>query len=158
MVMLITPSHVHMHLDVLSSAGKLLISTVGAPGIHGAAVAGTQGIGVNTPSAAAVAVTTSGLVGAAHMPKVGMFSIGAKSMMVAAGMLLTIVVGALVAMSDAGAAPNVQAIIAPVTTCCGMVPPCRQPSHRNHVPARVLGATENRRRSGRPIAQVAKLR
>jgi len=35
--------------------------------------------------------------------------------MVAAGMLLTIVVGALVAMSDAGAAPNVHIIIAPVT-------------------------------------------
>jgi hypothetical protein len=143
---------------VLSSAGKLLIITVGAPGTHGATVAGMQGIGVNTPSAAAVAEATSGLAMLMHMPNVGMFVIGAKSMIVAAGMLLTIVVGALVALSGAGATPNVHVINAPVTTCCGMVPPCRQPSHRNHVPAWALEATKNRRRSARPVALVAELR
>ena len=52
-------------------------STVGAPGIHGAAVAGTQGIGVKTPSAAAVAAITVGLQGLEHIPKVGIFVMGA---------------------------------------------------------------------------------
>ncbi|MNN95372.1 hypothetical protein D3C81_2141630 [compost metagenome] len=52
-------------------------STVGAPpGIHGAAVAGMQGMGVSTPMAAAVAAATVGLARLWHMPKVGMFTSG----------------------------------------------------------------------------------
>ena len=42
--------------------------TVGAPGSHGEAVAGMQGIGVNTPSAAAVAAATIGLAMLMHVP------------------------------------------------------------------------------------------
>jgi hypothetical protein len=120
-VMLITPAQLHIHLEVLSSAGKLLIVTVGAPGTQGEAVTGMHGMGVSTPSAAAVAAATSGLARLMHIPKGGIFAIGAKSMIVAAGMPLTVVVGALVAMSDAGAAPNVHIIIAPMTTCSGIV-------------------------------------
>ena len=52
------------------------IIRVGAPGTHGATVIGTHGIGVNTPSAAAVAAATSGLAGLMHMPKGGMLTIG----------------------------------------------------------------------------------
>ena len=44
---------------------------------HGAAVAGRQGIGVRTPSAAAVAAATIGLAGLEHMPNGATFTIGA---------------------------------------------------------------------------------
>ena len=54
----ITPAQVHISLQVLFSAGWLVISTLTAPGTHGAGVTGTQGIGVNTPIAAAVAAMT----------------------------------------------------------------------------------------------------
>jgi hypothetical protein len=75
--MLITPPQLHMHLEVLSSAGILPIMTVGAPGIHGALVAGMQGIGVSTPSAAAVAAATIGLAGELHTPNGIIFIKGA---------------------------------------------------------------------------------
>jgi phytanoyl-CoA hydroxylase len=55
-----------------------------------------------------------------HIPKVGMLLMGAKSMMVAAGIPPTVTVGAEVATRVAGAAPKVQAIVAPDTTCCPM--------------------------------------
>jgi hypothetical protein len=63
----------------------LPISTVGEPTTHGEAVAGTQGIGVKTPRAAAVAAATVGLAIDEHMPKGIMFTKGAWSMMVASG-------------------------------------------------------------------------
>ena len=71
-----TPAHVHMHLLVSFKAGRLLMSTVGEPGTHGAAVAGTQGAGVGTPEAAEVAAITAGFVGALHIPNVGMLTMG----------------------------------------------------------------------------------
>ena len=52
--------------------------TVLEPGIHGPDVAGTHGIGVSTPSAAAVAVATVGFAGLRHSPKLGMFTMGAS--------------------------------------------------------------------------------
>ncbi|MNG34964.1 hypothetical protein D3C84_1215890 [compost metagenome] len=48
----------------------------GPPGIHGVAVAGMHGIGVSTPSAAAVAAATVGLARLVHMPKVLTFTNG----------------------------------------------------------------------------------
>jgi hypothetical protein len=55
-----------------------------------------------------------------HMPKVGMLSIGTKSMMVAAGGPPAVTpVG--VALSGAGVTPNEHVIMAPVTTCCPMI-------------------------------------
>ena len=74
-----------MSLDWSSNAGILPISTVGAPGTHGAGVTGTQGMGVNTPKAAAVAAATVGLEGELQTPKGGTLTIGLPSMMVAAG-------------------------------------------------------------------------
>jgi hypothetical protein len=55
----------------------------GSGGSHGAMVAGTHGAGVNTPEALEVAVITAGFVGELHIPKVLMFVIGTKSLIVA---------------------------------------------------------------------------
>lgn len=106
-----------MHLELLLSAGMFPIKTVGAPGAQGAVVTGTHGIGVSTPSAAAVAEATAGLEGVLHMPKVGMFTIGLKSMMLAAGGPPAIVLFAGSTTSALGATPKLHAIIAPATTC-----------------------------------------
>lgn len=46
---------------------------------------GRTGAGVGTPSAAAVSAITSGLAGEWQSPKEGMFTMGAKSIMVATG-------------------------------------------------------------------------
>jgi len=70
---------------VLLSAGILPIKTVGEPGTQGAGSTGTQGIGVNTPSAAAVAAATVGLAKDEHMPNGKTFNIGLLSMMFASG-------------------------------------------------------------------------
>ena len=71
-----TPAQVHKHLDVLLSAGKLLINMVGEPGAQGAGTTGTQGTGVKTPEAAVVAVATAGFVSDAHIPKGRIFTSG----------------------------------------------------------------------------------
>ena len=107
-------------MDELSRAGMPPLVTVGEPGAHGATVAGMQGIGVSTPIAAAVAAATMGFAGDMHTPKVMIFTMGAKSMIVAAGITNVEVVGADVATSALGAAPNVHISIAPVQTCIGM--------------------------------------
>jgi hypothetical protein len=87
-----------------------------APGAQGAAVAGTQGMGVSAPMAAAVAEATVGLAMLVHTPKGGTLAMGAKSMIVAAGIPPASVVGALSATRLEGAAPKLHVIIAPVTT------------------------------------------
>lgn len=71
-----TPPQMQFNVDVLFKAGMLHNKTVGAPGTHGAGVAGIQGIGVSTPSAAAVAAATMGFEGELHIPNGGMFIIG----------------------------------------------------------------------------------
>ena len=73
---LISPAHMHISVEVLSSVGMFPSITVGAPGTHGAGVAGTQGIGVSTPSLATVAAATTGFAGDLHMPNGMMFTIG----------------------------------------------------------------------------------
>ena len=98
----ITPPHVHISFDVLFSSGFLHTITVGAPGIQGATIAGTQGAGLNTPSFAAVAAMTAGLLGALHMPKVG----NLLSMMVAMFMFMPFTVCWEETGSGQGAAPN----------------------------------------------------
>lgn len=106
-----------MHISLLASvrAGKLFMSTVGFPGTHGATVTGTQGIGVSTPRAAAVAAATAGLLGVVHMPKGGIFTIGIKSMMVAAGVVAkTIFTGSTI--REEGATPKLHVITAPLVT------------------------------------------
>lgn len=71
------PPQLHMHFDVLLSAGKLPHSTVGEPGVQGAAMTGTHGIGVKAPMAAAVAAATCGLASDWHMPNGKMLTMGA---------------------------------------------------------------------------------
>ena len=72
----ITPAQVQKHLELLVKAEKLLIVTVGEPGVQGAVVTGMQGMGVSTPKAAAVALATVGLVRELQVPKVGILTIG----------------------------------------------------------------------------------
>lgn len=71
-----TPAHMHMQVDESFRATLPLIAMVGEPGVQGAGVRGTQGAGVNTPSLAAVAAITTGLVGAEHRPKGLIFTMG----------------------------------------------------------------------------------
>lgn len=71
-----TPPHMHMSWETLSSVGMLARSTVGAPGTQGAGVAGMHGIGVKTPKAAAVAAATVGFEGDMHIPNGMMLVIG----------------------------------------------------------------------------------
>ena len=72
----IVPPHMHMQVLESVSAGILAICVLAAPGVQGATVAGMQGIGVNTPIAAAVAEATVGLDGDWHMPKGMMLVMG----------------------------------------------------------------------------------
>ena len=91
------------------------IITVAAPGFHGV-VTGTQGMGVKTPRAAAVADATVGFATDIHTPKGGMLVMGTKSMMLAAGVVaLVLLVGKTFRVE--GAIPNVHIITAPVVTC-----------------------------------------
>ena len=76
----IWPPQLHMHLQLLSRAGKFDI-LAWPPGAQGAAITGMQGIGVSTPIAADVADATVGLASDWHMPKGAMLTIGLLSMM-----------------------------------------------------------------------------
>lgn len=114
-----TPPQEQLHVQALWSAGIFPSVTLVAPGTQGV-VTGTQGIGVSTPRAAAVAAATVGFDGVVHMMKDGMFAIGAQSMMVAAGTFETFTIGVGVTTRVAGPVPNVHTIAAPMTTCSGM--------------------------------------
>jgi len=83
-----------MHLELLFNAGILLIITVGEPGAQGAVVTGRHGIGVNTPSAAAVALATVGLAREEHIPNGKIFTIGLLSKILQNGReVVTLLVG-----------------------------------------------------------------
>jgi hypothetical protein len=120
--MVMTPAQEHMHVLVLFRAGILPIMTVGDPGVQGV-VTGTHGIGVSTPSAAAVAAATVGLARELHIPNGGMFTIGLKSMMFAAGGPSAFVRFTGNTIRLAGDAPKLHAIMAPIFTCWGMSSP-----------------------------------
>lgn len=96
----------HMSFELLFKAGKFPKSTVGEPGAHGADIAGIHGIGVNTPSAAAVAEATVGLAIELHIPKGRIFAIGTLSMILAAGILLLITLLFGSTIRQDGAAPK----------------------------------------------------
>lgn len=111
----ITPPQLHINFELFCRAGWPPMSTVGEPGTHGAAVAGMHGIGVNTPSAAAVAAATIGFAGQLHMPNGKTLTMGAWSMMVAAGAPdMTRDIGST--FSDEGATPKLHCSIVPVVT------------------------------------------
>jgi hypothetical protein len=75
----------HMHVSEASKHGPIGDIIFGFDEIHGAVVAGIHGIGVSTPSAAAVAAATVGFEGDEHIPNDAMLSSGTKSMIVATG-------------------------------------------------------------------------
>src|SRR5580704_7119349 len=95
-------------------------STVGEPTTQGAVVIGTQGIGVSTPSAAAVAAATMGLARLWHIAKGGTFIMGLLSMMFAAGEPVSVRCSGSTT-SELGAAPKLHVIIAPAHTCMPMI-------------------------------------
>src|SRR5690606_25380498 len=94
-------------------------STVGTPGTHGATVAGMQGAGVSTPSAAAVAAATAGLAMLMHVPKGMMLRKGTLSKMLATGVPATTRFFGSTASED-GAAPIEHLIIVPALTKTAM--------------------------------------
>ena len=79
-----------------------------------------QGIGVSTPSAAAVAAATIGLDSDMHMPNGGMLAIGLKSKMLATGTPPIIVRFCGVTTNVDGAAPKVHIKGDPITTGLAM--------------------------------------
>ena len=104
------PERTHSQIESLVSAGMPLIRTVGAPGAHGATMAGTHGTGA--PRAA----MTAGLAGELHAPKVAIFSSGTKSIMVAAGVGAVTNAPSGTTTSGTGALPIGHIIMAPATT------------------------------------------
>jgi hypothetical protein len=84
----ISPAQLHIHLLLSSAAGSPAIVMLEAPGDQTPTMTGIQGIGVCTPSAAAVAVITIGFVVELHMPKVAMLTIGTHIEIVAVGIML----------------------------------------------------------------------
>jgi len=83
------------------------------PGLHGAVITGTQGIGVRTPIAAEVAEATVGFAIDWHMPNGMMFTIGAKSMMLAINILPHLGRNGTMTLSVEGAIPKLHWSIAP---------------------------------------------
>ena len=106
MFMLITPPQEHINFEELLSAGLLPIKTVVQPGVQGAVVTGTQGAGVNTPIAAAVADATAGFDIDVHIPNGIIFFIGTLSIIVAPGKFDTSTLFSGVTVKDDGAIPK----------------------------------------------------
>jgi hypothetical protein len=109
-----------MHLDALFRAGIFPAVTVAEPGDQGAVVTGMQGMGVNTPSAAAVAAATVGFPRDEHIPKGRIFTIGLLSMIFATGILFTKTLFTGRTMSVLGVLPNEHFSVAPMTTSIAM--------------------------------------
>src|SRR6056300_112786 len=136
----IAPPNAHIALDELFSAGLLPIITVGEPGAHGPGTFGIQGIGVNTPIAAAVAAATCGFDIDIHIPNGAMLTIGLLSMIVAAAGPPAFTMPTGNTFNADGAAPNVHIICAPDDTkmpirprppwLWWLTPPARLPQHR----------------------------
>ena len=108
-------------MQLLLTAGIEPLSTAGTPGVHGAAVAGTQGMGVNTPSAAAVAAATVGFDAEVHMPKVAILTIGAVCMLLAEGRAVVSMVVLGITTKLAGATPKEHIIEAPMQTAMAIL-------------------------------------
>ncbi len=111
--MAIVPAHAHIHWQSCVNKGLPSINSALPDAIHDD-VCGTQGCGVSTPSAAAVAAATCGFARDVHIPKDGMFTPPAASIMVAIVFPSHICVGALVAVNWHGAVPKVHISVAPV--------------------------------------------
>lgn len=71
--------------EILSRDGMFARTTVGAPANQGAGITGMQGMGVNTPRAAAVAAATDGLAIEVHIANGVILTMGMQSLILAAG-------------------------------------------------------------------------
>jgi hypothetical protein len=124
----ITPPYAHMQVLLAVRAGWPAIKVV-ETGIHGVST-GTQGIGVRTPSAAAVADATSGFESVEHMPNVAILTISEQSM-VAAGRFSIITIASGNTLSGAGTIPNEHCVTAPATAAgSGTADSCVVRRHR----------------------------
>ena len=122
----IVPPQTHIRHEVSGSALiPATVLTFGEPGVQGAGVLGTQGMGVRTPAAAAVADAVAGNAGERQTPKGGMFTIGLWSRMFPASMYPDFTCFG-VAMKLDGAAPMVQRICAEVTACLAKFLPSKR--------------------------------
>jgi hypothetical protein len=109
------PPYAHISLQDWFSAGFPPIIHVDEPGVQGAVSTGTQGIGVRTPIAAAVAEATVGFIIDEHMPKGITLTIGLLSIIVAIAItFITFSCGSTISVE--GAAPNVHCNVAPPHT------------------------------------------
>lgn len=113
--MLITPAKAQFNLQVLLSAGIPRTSTVVDPGTQGAGNVGVQGMGVNTPRAAAVADATAGFAKEVHMMNGGTFTKGTLSIMFALSGPSLSTLGDSTASVD-GPVPKLHCIMAPIHT------------------------------------------
>lgn len=86
------------------------------PGIHGEVVIGTQGIGVSTPNAAAVAAATVGFANEVQAPNGGILATGAKHELFADGTAGVSICPLGITTRLEGAAPKVHIIVAPMQT------------------------------------------
>ncbi len=114
-LMLITPANPHGAIDPASRAGGPPIVTVGQPGTQ-AEVTGVQGIGVNTPRAAAVAAATAGFAKLMHTPKGITSAKGIADVILPAGIEHPVVMAIGSTSNEDGAAPIVHAHKALLTT------------------------------------------
>jgi len=111
----ITPPQLHISLEEFCKLGMPPTMTVGAPGAQGATVTGMQGMGVSTPSAAAVAAATMGFAGQLHIPNGGILTMGLLSMMLAAGApVITLLAGKT--DKALGETPKLHCRLAPAAT------------------------------------------
>ena len=85
MFIVTTPPKEHIHMSPSETTGPVDNRTLVFFGTQQEAIAGTQGIGVKTPKAAAVAAATVGFARDIHIPKVGIFTSGTKSALLATG-------------------------------------------------------------------------
>ena len=93
------------------------------PGVHGAVVTGMHGMGVRTPSAAAVAEATVGFAIDEHIPKGRILTMGTLSIIFAAGIKLVMVLLVGKTTSELGAKPKLHMSVAPMQTCIAIFPP-----------------------------------
>ena len=109
----ICPAYTHVSLQSCARHGFPPIRTLFPSGIK-LIVCGMQGCGVRTPSAAAVAEATSGLVSVVHSPKGPTFTRDAASNIVAAGFPSASTTAFCVTLSGAGAVPKEHIRFAPI--------------------------------------------
>ena len=95
------PAQRHSSFEVLLSAGRFSINTLLEPGIQGAAVFGMHGaLNLALSAPGTLIDATAGLDILPHMPKGIIFSIGVKSIIVAAGLDTVFTVDGITCKTD----------------------------------------------------------